>query len=212
MPAARIHSHAFESNRDHSVYVLLTNTGTWFTKLIKGFTGAPYNHASIALDAGLNEIYSFGRKQANNPLFAGFVREDVYTGTFSHYPHTSCVVLRLEAKPEQRQAIRDVISRFQKNSGQYSYHLLGLLGFLLKRPIEADDAYFCSQFVAETLRLGGMGLWERPSSLVAPDDFLQHAGVEILYEGLLYDYPLLDEFRLRQANMYQARTVARYVN
>jgi hypothetical protein len=212
MPAARIHSHVHEASREHSIYVLLTDTGTLFTKLIKGFTGAPYNHASIALDAGLNELYSFGRKTANNPLVAGFVREDVYTGTFAHYPATSCALLRLEATPEQRQAVKEVISRFQQSSENYHYHLLGLLGFLLKRPIESDHAYFCSQFVADTLRQSGFVLWDRSPALISPDDFLRHGSVEILYEGDLYDYPLLDEFRLRQANIYQTRTVARYVS
>lgn len=69
-----------------NIYVLLTDTGTMFTKLIKRITAAPYNHASLALDENLNEVFSFGRKCANNPWVGGFVEEDVYEGTFRHFP------------------------------------------------------------------------------------------------------------------------------
>ncbi|MDU5946686.1 MAG: hypothetical protein E6Z15_06375, partial [Paenibacillus macerans] len=44
---------------ERSVYILLTNTGTLFTRVIKGYTGAPYNHASISFDRELSELYSF---------------------------------------------------------------------------------------------------------------------------------------------------------
>lgn len=60
-----------------TIYVLLTDTGTLFTKIIRCFTNAPYNHVSIVLDEELNEIYSFGRKNLRNPFFGGFIREDV---------------------------------------------------------------------------------------------------------------------------------------
>ncbi|GJM70960.1 hypothetical protein HMSSN036_31760 [Paenibacillus macerans] len=80
---------------ERSVYILLTNTGTLFTRVIKGYTGAPYNHASISFDRELSELYSFGRKNPNNPLNGGFVKEDIKTGTFSKYPNTTCVLYEL---------------------------------------------------------------------------------------------------------------------
>lgn len=212
MRAAGIYSRAYKESRDHSVYVLLSDTGTLFTRMIKGFTSAPYNHASIGFDAGLNELYSFGRKRAGNPFHAGFVREDVYEGTFARFPRTRCALLRLQTSPEQRADLQSVIAEFQRRGDSYWYNLPGLLGVLLNRPIEPDHAYFCSQFVAETLRRGGIALWDRSSALVTPEDFRQAPQLEIVYEGFLYDYPLLDGARLRQANTYQSRTAARYVN
>lgn len=56
---------------DPSVYIMLTNTGTLFTKLIQGYTKAPYNHASISFNRELSELYSFGRKHPANPLNGG---------------------------------------------------------------------------------------------------------------------------------------------
>jgi hypothetical protein len=58
---------------EKKVYILLTNTGSFLTKLIKLYTKKPYNHASIAFDYELSEVYSFGRKTARNPVIGGFV-------------------------------------------------------------------------------------------------------------------------------------------
>ena len=38
---------------ERKVYLLLTNTGSFLTKLIKLYTKKPYNHASIAFDYDL---------------------------------------------------------------------------------------------------------------------------------------------------------------
>ena len=51
-----------------NVYILLTDTGSLFTRLIKRFTNSPYNHVSIAFDKSLNTLYSFGRKHPYNPF------------------------------------------------------------------------------------------------------------------------------------------------
>lgn len=49
------------ANRD--IYIVLTGTGTAFSGIIKWFTKAELNHASIAFDSELREVYSFGRKK-----------------------------------------------------------------------------------------------------------------------------------------------------
>ena len=59
------------------IYILLTDTGSVLTRVIKRFTNNPYNHVSIAFEEDLNKLYSFGRLQPNNPFFAGFVEESV---------------------------------------------------------------------------------------------------------------------------------------
>ncbi|CAM4288930.1 hypothetical protein PATA110616_06025 [Paenibacillus tarimensis] len=184
-----------KSPRD-SIYVLLTDTGTMFTRLIKRFTSAPYNHASLALDVELNDLYSFGRKHAAKPWAGGFVKEDIYEGTYSYFPGTQCALLRLRVTKEQRAQTIRVIRSFQREKELYRYNLVGLLGVVMKRGIEPKKAYFCSQFVSETLRSSGVSLWDQPSTLVTPDDFYSHSAFELVYEGFLYDYPLLDGTRL----------------
>lgn len=185
-----------EYNKKYSVYILLTDTGTLFTRMIKQFTSAPYNHASLALDDELKYMYSFGRKQAKNPWTAGFVQEDVYEGTFRYFPNTRCVLLRLRVTRKQRDAIAQFIRTVQQDRHAYRYNLIGLLGVLFKVRLQRKKAYFCSQFVAEALASAGISLKGLMPILATPDDFLRHPAFELVYEGSLYEYPMLDKSRL----------------
>ncbi|MDQ0063103.1 hypothetical protein [Paenibacillus harenae] len=184
---------------ENNIYVLLTNTGTLFTRLIKAFTSAPYNHASLAFDVELKEVYSFGRMRPNNPLLAGFVQENVYDGVYRMHPDTSCTLLRFRVTEQQIAMIKQFVQSIEQNKNDYGYNLLGVIGIMLKVDYNPESEYFCSQFVAEALNRGGLELWDRPSTKVTPEDFRQHPQMEAVYEGLLYDYPLLDEHKVRLA-------------
>ncbi|WAA12500.1 hypothetical protein [Fervidibacillus halotolerans] len=182
-----------------TIYILLTDTGTFLNRVIKWFTQAPYNHASIAFDEQLEEIYSFGRKQPRNPLIAGFVKEDVYSGTYRYFQNTRCLILKIEVSEMEYERIRQIIDYFKQNKDQFSYNLIGLLGVLFHYPISKKNSYFCSQFVAEVFKRSRIHLWERPTGLITPNDFLLHHAFEIMYEGRLYDYPHLNRKRLHEA-------------
>ncbi|OKP99595.1 hypothetical protein [Paenibacillus sp. P46E] len=173
---------------DHSVYILLTNTGTLFTKLIQGYTKAPYNHASISFDRELTELYSFGRKNPSNPLNGGFVHEDLRTGTFSKYPNTTCVIYKLHVSGREVEKMRRVLHIFIRSRQKYLYNMLGVIGIALKEPVEFSNSYFCSQFVAEILDRSGIKLWNKLPALVTPDDFRQSERLELIYQGKLREY------------------------
>lgn len=57
-----------------TIYIVLTDTGTLLSKAIGMYTRKDLNHASIAFDKELTEMYSFGRKQRHNPFVGGFVK------------------------------------------------------------------------------------------------------------------------------------------
>ncbi|WP_433941842.1 hypothetical protein [Paenibacillus lautus] len=173
---------------DQSVFILLTNTGTLFTKVIQGYTRAPYNHASISFNRELSELYSFGRKNPNNPLNGGFVKEDLKTGTFSKYPSTTCVIYELQVSERDIAKMKRVLQAFIRKDKKYFYNILGVLGIALKEPIEFSNSYFCSQFVAEILQRSGVRLWDKLPALVTPDDFRQSERLQLIYEGKLSEY------------------------
>ncbi|ACX68411.1 hypothetical protein MHI43_31455 [Paenibacillus sp. FSL H8-0457] len=173
---------------DQSVFILLTNTGTLFTKVIQGYTRAPYNHASISFNRELSELYSFGRKNPNNPLNGGFVKEDLKTGTFSKYPNTTCVIYELQVSERDIAKMKRVLQAFIRKDKKYFYNILGVLGIALKEPIEFSNSYFCSQFVAEILQRSGVRLWDKLPALVTPDDFRQSERLQLIYEGRLSEY------------------------
>ncbi|MNJ42235.1 hypothetical protein D3C77_371950 [compost metagenome] len=173
---------------DRSVFILLTNTGTLFTKIIKGYTRAPYNHASISFNRELSEMYSFGRKNPNNPLNGGFVKEDIKTGTFSKYPNTTCVIYELKVSEREVEKMKRVLHIFIRSRNKYLYNILGVVGIALKEPVEFSNSYFCSQFVAEILDRSGIKLWNKLPALVTPDDFRQSDRLHLIYEGKLSEY------------------------
>ena len=65
-----------------TIYIVLTDTGTLLSKAIGMYTRKDLNHASIAFDKQLTEMYSFGRKQRHNPFIGGFVKENAADGIF----------------------------------------------------------------------------------------------------------------------------------
>ena len=95
---------------EKKVYILLTDTGTFFTKLIKLYTKKPYNHASISFDFELSEVYSFGRKTARNPFIGGFVEEDVNKGFFKE---ANCAVYALTVNEVQLQKMNHFIKEIE---------------------------------------------------------------------------------------------------
>lgn len=173
---------------DRSVFILLTNTGTLFTKLIQSYTRAPYNHASISFDRELSELYSFGRKNPNNPLNGGFVKEDIKTGTFSKYPDTTCVIYELKVSDREVEKMKRVLRIFIRQHKKFLYNILGVIGIAIKEPVEFSNSYFCSQFVAEILERSGIKLWNKLPALVTPDDFRKCDRLQLIYEGKLRDY------------------------
>lgn len=173
---------------DASVFILLTNTGTLFTKVIQTYTKAPYNHASISFNRELSELYSFGRKHPSNPLNGGFVKEDIKTGTFSKYPNTTCVIYELQVSDREIEKMKRVLQLFIRRRNKYLYNILGVIGIALKEPVEFSNSYFCSQFVAEILERSGIKLWNKLPALVTPDDFRQSGQLHLIYEGKLSEY------------------------
>lgn len=172
----------------NNVYIILTSTGTALSQMIKSYTKEKYNHVSISLDEELTEMYSFGRKNPINPLDGGFVKEDVEIGTYSWFPQTECKILQLHISDQEYEKIIRFIDTFKKKQNKYVYNFVGLFGVVLNTPLEIEGAYFCSQFVAEILRRSGIELFEKPSSLVQPGEFLELDIFDTLYEGKLYNY------------------------
>ena len=60
-----------------TVHILLTRSGTWFSRLIHFATRDSYTHASIGLDGPGGPFYSFARKYRHFALPAGLVEEQV---------------------------------------------------------------------------------------------------------------------------------------
>lgn len=174
--------------RNRYIYIVLTGTGTAFSQLISLFTRAELNHASIAFDPELREVYSFGRKKMYNPFVAGLIREN-FKDPF--YRSADCAVYQVKVTPGDYEAMYDHVQGMMKNQDQYKYHLLGLVGVLFNIRINRENAYFCSHFVAsvfEDNRVVKALPMSKPSWFVTPEDFAVSLNSHKIYSGKLSSY------------------------
>lgn len=169
-------------NEEKCIYILLTDTGTLFTKIIKFFTRKPLNHASIAFDQELKEIYSFGRKQASNPFIGGFVKEDKHSALLRQ---SMCAVYSYKVSVEIYDKMHRRVRYFEAKKAKYRYNFIGLLGVLFNRGVKRRHAFFCSQFVAMVLADSGAVIVNKDPALVQPYDFVESGQLAFVYSGEL---------------------------
>lgn len=172
------------------IYILLSHSGSLLSKCINRYTKEPYTHVSIAFDEELNELYSFGRLRPNNPIVAGFVKEDIANGTYKRFPGTMCALYSLEIDKIQYRNLKKEIKIFKNDATKYGYNLIGLIGYMANYPVDRKYNYFCSQFVSSLLNSSGIRLIDKPTALTSPRDFRECRDLNLVYEGnlQLYDF------------------------
>ena len=167
------------------IYIVLTDTGTLFTNMIKMYTKQSLNHASISFTKDLSTTYSFGRKNANNPFIGGFVKENMNGKLFRR---ANCAIYSRTFSEFEYKQMNQFVQQVENEQQNYKYNLIGLLGILLNRKMTRENAFFCSEFVATTLNNGGISIKSKPASLVKPNDLTECDGFRLVYEGQLSSY------------------------
>lgn len=170
------------------IYVVVSHTGTVFSEVLKRVTKAPYNHVSLSLDPELGVMYSFARRELTRPWIAGLVREHPLEGMFYLQQETRCRVYRVPITKEQYQSCLQTLQMFMGDYDRYRYNFLGLGLILLGIPMERENHYACSQFVAYVLQQSQIAFESEHYSLIRPDDFCHQPQFELVYEGELQDY------------------------
>ena len=171
------------------VYLVISQTGTLLSRILKAVTGAAYNHISLSLSADLDRMYSFGRRHPYNPFWAGFVVESPRAGTYKRFPKTKAVVLALPVSPNAYDGLRCLIRGMLSHQAAYHYNYLGLLFAAAHIRYHKEYCYYCSEFVRELLLRVRVDGCERLEPIVQPIHFLQIPEGHIIYRGYLCDYP-----------------------
>ena len=96
------------------IYIILTYSGTFLSRIIKCYTKDEFSHISISLDSKLRQMYSFGRLNPYNPFIGGFVHEEVNKGTFKRCPKTKAKIYSLEIEYEQYEKLKYAIYYIKK--------------------------------------------------------------------------------------------------
>lgn len=168
------------------IYIILSYTGTFLSRIIKGYTRKEFAHVSIALDKELNSMYSFGRLKPYNPFLAGFVHEGINFGTFKRFKNTCVEVYSLELTNKQYEIISSCINEMVDSSEIYKFNLIGLFGAGFNIKYKRDHSFYCAEFVKYLIDLAEIDL-ELPE-LVKPMDFKDNDKVRLEYRGLLRQY------------------------
>jgi hypothetical protein len=180
------------------IYIILTHTGTILSQIIKCWTKDEFSHISIALDADLEEMYSFGRLNPYNPFWGSFVHEYINKGTFKRFKNTTAEVYSMFVTDEQYEKAKKTIAYFEYNKQKYKFNVLGLACVSINKRITRKNTFYCAEFVKHILKVSGITEVNKLPTIIRPENFKQLDGIRLEYEGLLRKYKKKKCLRLEE--------------
>lgn len=148
-----------EKENTYIISVLFTRYHSTFSNLVYWISGRGYTHASIALDDKNECYYSFN--------FRGFCKEDANK---IRKRSTKSVCFRIEVSDSSYQKMKEKLEGFQQQREQLGYCRVGVFLCVLHIAYKFRNQYFCSQFVAEMLKLVDTLSLNKKAELYFPND------------------------------------------
>lgn len=170
------------------IYLVISQSGSWLSRLLKVITGSEYNHVSISLSPDLLTMYSFGRLHPYNPFWGGFVVESLHKGVFKRFSKTKGVVISIPVSGESYCGISRTLNGMLTEQATYRYNYLGLVLAGLHIHYRKGRRYYCSEFVKELLRRSHVKGAAQLAPIVQPIHFLSLPNGRTIYCGYLRDY------------------------
>ena len=174
-------------DKTQQIYIVLSQTGTVLSRILRAVTKKEYNHSSISLNRELTQMYSFGRRNPYNPISAGFVRESPHFGTFKRFPDSNVMVLSLPVTEENYKRIGTLLENMIVCHKDLHYDFLGLCCAAFRVKYYRENHFYCSAFVKDVLKKHGVDGVENLAPITHPMDFMTLPGVEVVYQGKLRD-------------------------
>ncbi|MBO5101816.1 MAG: hypothetical protein J6C39_04725 [Clostridia bacterium] len=171
-----------------SLYIVVSQTGTILSRIVKWVTKDKYNHVSVGTKEDLSDLYSFGRTNPYNPFHGGFVKESPTSGTFGRFYKTKAVVIELPLPVDVYDAIVERLHEMYLTRELYHYNYKGLFLAYVGKTREKKNCFYCSEFVQKLLSDYGYGMKKDEGELVCPNDFVNVPGGRLIYKGLLRSY------------------------
>lgn len=173
-------------DKNRYIYIIISKTATKFGCVLRRVGHVRFNHASVALDAELNEWYSFARKQHKTVLIGGLVKENIDRYTLRRYSNVQVVIFRIPVTERQYQRVRRMIMKIRQDK-DYMYNLISVLTFPLTKGFPIYKGYSCIEFTMLVLNLLGYPL-DKPAYQYTPDELLDILSNYRIFEGNLLDY------------------------
>ena len=168
------------------IYIVLTNTGTVLSKIIRAYTKDEFAHVSISLDKELQEMYSFGRLNPYNAFVGGFIHEYIDKGTFNRFHNTKAKITCLDIEDEKYEMIRKLIIYFDKEKNKFKFNIWGLLGVGFNIKYKKENYFYCAEFVQYIFEKSNID-FELPK-YIRPENFKDLPGQKVIFKGFLREY------------------------
>lgn len=170
------------------LYLVATQSNTFVSRMIRVYTKAPYNHISIALDEGLEKMYSFARQKPPFAFPAGFMHESMEKSLFGMLDHVPCQIYKIPVTEKQYEDVVNLIGEFEKNVSDYRFNVIGFATMILQMKLRRKRHFMCSQFVSFILTECDVLNFNKDYSIVKPDDIRLREELSLVYEGNLKQY------------------------
>ncbi len=170
------------------IYIVITQTGAIISRMLKKITGDEYNHVSLSLRSDLRCMYSFGRRNAYNPWWGGFVKESPEYGTFKRFSETRAIVLAVPVTEESYNELQRNLDEMERHKYAYHYDFLGVVLAGMNIVYKRNKHYYCSDFVRDQLVEFGIENSDVFEPIVRPIHFLDIPDGHIIYRGKLRDF------------------------
>ena len=165
------------------VYILLSRSGSFPSRLIHALTGKKYTHASISLEPNDDKFYSYGRRRLNNFLVGGLIRESLCDGIFKRFPKGDAALFSLEVSDGSYNKIKELITYYFENYKLCTYNFGAIIPMWLGKKQELKFKMTCSQFVATLLHESQACALPKHPSIMQPVDFLSISELVPIYIG-----------------------------
>lgn len=169
------------------IYFLLSRTNTVPARIIRVFAKGEFSHVSVTLYPRTDKLYSYARRHINNPLFAGFISENIHTKVFARYPDAHCAVYSVEVSDEGYERAKKLIRYFRNHRKEATYNFLGAFLVKVGLSLKRKHKFTCSQFAAFLLHYTGDVTLPKDPYLMLPNDFPNIRNVKLVYDGALRD-------------------------
>lgn len=156
-----------------SIYIVLTKSTTFLSRLVYFITRDKYTHVSISFEKELQPLYSSSRKNGCTLFPAGPCKESFYYGYMSTHKHIPCAVYELKVSDEVYKMAKREAEEIIENADEYHFNILGLLLCRLNIPYHRKNNYFCSQFVGEILEKSNAIKLPKDYTLMRPTDYMK---------------------------------------
>ena len=173
------------------IYILLSRTDTIPARVIRKFAKGEFSHVSVSLLPRTDHFYSYARRHINNPMFAGFISENIHTKVFARYPDAHCAVLSISVTDEGYERAKKLIRYFRAHRKEATYNFIGAATVKLGLSLKRKYKFTCSQFAAFLLHYTGDVALPKDPYLMLPNDFMDIDGATVIYDGKLKDCSIL---------------------